>query len=222
MRQPPDPTACLGRERSATHVVQRGVVHGDHAHPGTRLYRHIAHGHPPFERHGAYDLTTEFIETLRSATSKHGVILIADEVQSGMGRCGQFFAVKAHGITPDIITSATMATEPSLKGAWLQPGQHVDLIGAYRPDMREADDETLQRARVFVDSFDTTVGHIGEIKIPLETGAISRDHLVADYYDLAAFKRRSPDEITLFKNGGGAHLDLMTSRYILDAWRAAE
>ena len=55
---------------------------------------------------GAYDLTTEFIETLRSATSRNGVILIADEVQSGMGRCGQFFAVKAHGITPDIITSA--------------------------------------------------------------------------------------------------------------------
>jgi acetylornithine/N-succinyldiaminopimelate aminotransferase len=55
---------------------------------------------------GAYDLTTEFIETLRSATSENGVMLIADEVQSGMGRCGQFFAVKAHGITPDIITSA--------------------------------------------------------------------------------------------------------------------
>jgi acetylornithine/succinyldiaminopimelate/putrescine aminotransferase len=55
---------------------------------------------------GAYDLTTEFIKTLRSATSKHGVMLIADEVQSGMGRCGQFFAVKAHEITPDIITSA--------------------------------------------------------------------------------------------------------------------
>lgn len=55
---------------------------------------------------GAYDLSTEFIETLRSATSAHGAVLIADEVQSGMGRCGQFFAVKAHGITPDIITSA--------------------------------------------------------------------------------------------------------------------
>ena len=55
---------------------------------------------------GAYDLSTDFIETLRSATSKHGAVLIADEVQSGMGRCGQFFAVKAHGVTPDIITSA--------------------------------------------------------------------------------------------------------------------
>jgi acetylornithine/succinyldiaminopimelate/putrescine aminotransferase len=55
---------------------------------------------------GAYDLATEFIETLRSETSKHGAILIADEVQSGMGRCGHFFAVQAHGIDPDIITSA--------------------------------------------------------------------------------------------------------------------
>ena len=55
---------------------------------------------------GAYDLSTEFIEALRTATSRHGAVLIADEVQSGMGRCGQFFAVQAHGILPDIITSA--------------------------------------------------------------------------------------------------------------------
>ncbi|WP_120503099.1 ornithine cyclodeaminase family protein [Sulfitobacter mediterraneus] len=122
--------------------------------------------------------------------------------------------------TADIITSATMSTDPLIKGDWLQPGQHVDLIGAYRPDMREVDDTAITRSRVFVDSFDTTIGHIGEINIPLETGVIARDHLVADYYDLANFTRTSEDEITLFKNGGGAHLDLMTSRYILDRWRS--
>ncbi|MBU3000196.1 ornithine cyclodeaminase [Roseovarius nubinhibens] len=121
----------------------------------------------------------------------------------------------------DIITSATMSTEPVLRGEWFQPGQHIDLIGAYRPDMREVDDAGLQRARVFVDSYDTTVDHIGEIKIPLASGAIGRDHLLADYYALDAFTRQSDDDITLFKNGGGAHLDLMTSRYILDAWQAA-
>ena len=118
----------------------------------------------------------------------------------------------------DIVTSATMSTEPLIKGAWLQPGQHVDLIGAYRPDMREVDDTALLRARVFVDSFDTTIGHIGEINIPLEAGVITRDHLVADYYTLDRFQRQSDDDITIFKNGGGAHLDLMTSRYILDRW----
>lgn len=118
----------------------------------------------------------------------------------------------------DIIIGCTMATEPWLNGAWLRAGQHVNLIGAYRPDMREANDAALLKSRFFVDSFDTTVGHIGEVKIPLEAGTIPRDHLIADYYDLAAFTA-APDDITLFKNGGGAHLDLMTSRYILDRWR---
>lgn len=122
----------------------------------------------------------------------------------------------------DIVTSATMSTQPNIKGEWLQPGQHIDLIGAYRPDMREADDTALTRARVFVDSFDTTIGHIGEIEIPLQSGVITRDDLVSDYYTLDKFTRNSPDDITLFKNGGGAHLDLMTSRYILDQWKAAQ
>ena len=55
---------------------------------------------------GAFDLSTEFIETLRESTSKHGALLIADEVQSGVGRSGQFFAVQVHGIEPDILSSA--------------------------------------------------------------------------------------------------------------------
>ena len=134
---------------------------------------------------------------------------VADDLEAAVGAA-------------DIVTSATMSTEPLLKGEWFRPGQHVDLIGAYRPDMREVDDDALRRARVFVDSYDTTVGHIGEIKIPLEAGVIARDDLVADYYEPGKFKRESDDEITLFKNGGGAHLDLMTSRYILDAWAAAQ
>ena len=134
-------------------------------------------------------------------------VVIADDLET---------AVRA----ADIITSATMATEPNIFGDWLQPGQHVDLIGAYRPDMREVDDTALLRSRVFVDNMHTTVGHIGELKIPIAAGVIDASHVVADYYDLDAFARGSDDEITLFKNGGGAHLDLMTARYILDAWIA--
>ena len=114
----------------------------------------------------------------------------------------------------DIIVGCTMATEPWLKGEWLKPGTHVNLIGAYRPDMREADDAALKQARVYVDSFDTTLGHIGELKIPLEAGVIGRDHVLADFY--AGGFERTDGDITFFKNGGGAHLDLMTARYILD------
>ncbi|MCR9108341.1 NAD(P)-binding domain-containing protein [Marivita sp. XM-24bin2] len=119
----------------------------------------------------------------------------------------------------DIVSCATMSTEPVLEGAWLRPGTHVDLIGAYRPDMREADDAVLTRGRLFVDSFDTTVGHIGELKDPIARGVIREADIVADYYDLGAFVRHSDDEITVFKNGGGAHLDLMVSNYILERWR---
>lgn len=119
----------------------------------------------------------------------------------------------------DIVSCATMSTEPVLQGDWLRPGTHVDLIGAYRPDMREADDMALRRAQVFVDSRDTTVGHIGEIRDPMARGVITEADIVADYYDLGAFQRGSEDEITLFKNGGGAHLDLMVSRYILERWQ---
>ncbi|MBS8228449.1 ornithine cyclodeaminase family protein [Vannielia litorea] len=116
----------------------------------------------------------------------------------------------------DIIATATMSTEPVLRGACLQPGQHIDLIGAYRPDMREADDEVLKRARLFVDSRDTTLGHIGELKDPLARGVISESDVLADFYQPDLFRRESAEEITVAKNGGGAHLDLMTARHILD------
>ena len=122
----------------------------------------------------------------------------------------------------DIITSATMSKEPLIKGAWLRAGQHVDLIGAYRQDMREVDDDALSRAKIFVDSYDTTVDHIGEFKLPLQKGTISRSDIIADFYEIGAFQRRCRDEITLFKNGGGAHLDLMVSKFILNRWNGAE
>ncbi len=123
----------------------------------------------------------------------------------------------------DIISCATMVTDPLIRGEWLRPGQHLDLIGAYRSDMREADDTALVRSRLFVDSRDTTLDHIGELSEPISRGAITSESVVADFYDITrgVFSRGSNDEITLFKNGGGAHLDLMAARYILDRWREA-
>ena len=121
----------------------------------------------------------------------------------------------------DVICTATMATEPLIRGEWLQPGQHLDLIGAYKPGMREVDDAAMQRARVFVDARATTLHHIGELIEPLKSGAITQADVVADYWDdPALFRRQSEDEITIAKNGGGAHLDLMTAMYIQNAWRA--
>ena len=117
----------------------------------------------------------------------------------------------------DVICTATMAKAPVIKGEWLQAGQHLDLIGAYNPSMREVDDEAMRRARVFVDARATTVHHIGELMEPIASGAISEADIVADFYE--GDYRRLGDEVTIAKNGGGAHLDLMTARYILDQWR---
>jgi len=121
----------------------------------------------------------------------------------------------------DIVATATTSEKPVLHGAWLTPGAHVDLVGAYTIGMREADDNTLQRGALYVDCSDTTVDHIGELVIPLASGAIQLDSVVGDLYDLIAQgtpvgrRIRDPQQITIFKNGGGAHLDLMVAHHLL-------
>ena len=140
------------------------------------------------------------------ATAEAMGLPVADDLEA---------AVKA----ADVICTCTMATAPLIQGDWLQPGQHLDLIGAYRPDMREVDDAAISRARLFVDARATTIHHIGELIAPLKSGAITEADVIADFYDLKSgtFTRRSDDEITIAKNGGGAHLDLMTADYIVRA-----
>ncbi len=120
----------------------------------------------------------------------------------------------------DIVSSATMAREPVLRGDWVTPGTHVDLIGAFKADMREADDALISGGSLFVDSRETTLHHIGELKIPLASGVLSEGDVRGDLYDLVpepARGRQSDDEITVYKNGGGAHLDLMIADYIARA-----
>jgi ornithine cyclodeaminase len=144
----------------------------------------------------------------RSGASAHAMGLpVADDLET---------AVRA----ADVICTATMATDPLIKGEWLQPGQHLDLIGAYKPSMREVDDAAMTRARLFVDARATTIHHIGELIEPLKSGAITEASILADFYDNpATYTRQSDDEITIAKNGGGAHLDLMTATYIAAQWR---
>ena len=118
----------------------------------------------------------------------------------------------------DIVSTATMSSEPVLCGEWIGPGTHVDLIGAFTATMREADDALISKARLFVDSRDTTLDHIGELLIPLSRGTISPEDVQGDLYDLVAGRTgRESSEITAFKNGGGAHLDLMTAAVIIHA-----
>jgi ornithine cyclodeaminase len=119
----------------------------------------------------------------------------------------------------DLVCTATRTEEPIIKGAWLKPGAHLDLVGAYKKEMREADDEAIRIASIFVNSRTSTIEDIGEIAIPIATGVIAEQDILADHVDLARGLhpgRTSSDEITLFKNGGGGHLDLMTARFVAE------
>lgn len=115
----------------------------------------------------------------------------------------------------DIVSAATMATSPVVIGKYLKPGAHVDLIGAYQPNMREADSDTVRRAtRMFGDSRPIFV-FSGDGIDPVAEGIIEGP--AADYFELCSGKhpgRTSDEEITVCKNAGGPHLDLFVAEHL--------
>lgn len=115
----------------------------------------------------------------------------------------------------DIISCATLAQDPIIKGEWLKPGQHVDLIGSFTPQMREVDDEALKRSKIFIDTKAATL-ESGELLIPLKAGVIEHSDIGPTLYDLCAqdSRQRDPSEITLFKGVGHAIEDLAAASLV--------
>ena len=178
---------------------------------------------------GAGAVAASLIEAYRALIPGVEVTLLARRPAAAEALAAQYPGTRTATDLPaavaqaDIVATCTMAKTPVLLGDWLRPGQHIDLIGAFTPEMREADDTVLRRGRLFVDSRATTIAHIGELMIPMAAGVITESDVQGDFHDLVSGRagRRSEDEITVFKNGGGAHLDLMTARFMLARWRAA-
>ncbi|HEX5452611.1 MAG TPA: ornithine cyclodeaminase family protein [Stellaceae bacterium] len=114
----------------------------------------------------------------------------------------------------DIVTCATLARTPLIRGAWLKPGTHLDLVGGFTPEMREADDEAVRRARVYVDT-EMAIREAGDIVRPLRSGALARERIAGDLFSLvrgACRGRQEVGEITLFKSVGSALEDLAAAR----------
>ena len=127
--------------------------------------------------------------------------------------------IEAAARAADVISCATMATEPLILGDWLKPGAHLDLVGSFRPDMLECDMGALGRGRVFVDSRWSAVEDCGEIVQALESCVLRPCDILADNFELARGQhpgRAGDDEITVYKNGGGGHLDLMVAQVLCD------
>jgi ornithine cyclodeaminase len=119
----------------------------------------------------------------------------------------------------DIVCTCTTATEPLFDGTLLRAGSHVNAVGAYRPDTRELDTATIQRARVAVETRTVAWEEAGDLVIPLEEGAIGRDHVVADVQEVVrgVEVRRNPDEVTLFESVGLAFEDLVVAGALAEA-----
>jgi len=119
----------------------------------------------------------------------------------------------------DVVSCATLSSAPLIRGAWLKKGTHVDLVGGFTPKMREADDQAVKRARVYVDTRAGAPKEAGDIVQPLKRGVIKETDIRGDLTDLCGGKakgRTSAAQITLFKSVGTAIEDLAAAMLV---WR---
>lgn len=118
-----------------------------------------------------------------------------------------------------IISSATLSPTPLVFGKWLKAGQHLDLVGAYKKDTREADNEAILKSSIFLDTYQGGLKESGDIVIPLTTGIISKESIKADLFELCSNKklgRTTDTEITFFKSVGHALEDLVAAAYFYE------
>ena len=123
----------------------------------------------------------------------------------------------------DIVSTATLATAPLIRGDWLRAGQHLDLVGGFRPHMREADDSAISAGRLFVDTRDGAMTEAGDLVQPLDSGILAPADILGELAELCAGTvsgRRSADDITLFKSVGTALEDLAAAELVWE--RAAK
>jgi ornithine cyclodeaminase len=118
----------------------------------------------------------------------------------------------------DLVSCATLSSAPMVQGAWLPEGAHLDLVGAFNLKMREADDEAVRRASVYVDT-PAAQSEGGDVALALRSGAVAQSHVRGDLFALCRGEvqgRRLADEITLFKSVGTAIEDLAAAMLL---WR---
>ena len=187
----------------ARHLVMVGA--GRMARPLIDAHRHVR----PIERVSIWSRTGDHARATAAACVSEGIAAkpIAD--------------LAAAIAEADIVSCATLATTPLVRGEWLRPGVHVDLIGAFRKDMRESDDRVMQRADlIVVDDRTAALAEGGDVVQAIAGGAIGAEAVAAELRDLARGTHRGrtrDDQITVFKSVGFALEDLAAAEAVVDA-----
>lgn len=159
----------------------------------------------PIERVRVWDIRESSARALVEKLVAEGVdaqVVTTDGLAEAAGRA-------------DIISCATLSREPLIRGEWLSPGTHVDLVGSFTPQMREADDEVMRRGAVFVDTRDGALSETGDLIDPLASGVITEADILADFPDLCGGRHAgrsaladADQAITVFKSVGASVEDL--------------
>ena len=116
-----------------------------------------------------------------------------------------------------MICTCTTSQTPLFEGQVLRPGVHLNLVGAFQPHAREVDSATVQRSRIFVETYDGVLAEAGDLLIPMQEGIIAREQIAGDLHELLSGKKRgriAPGAITLFKSVGYALEDLATAELL--------
>ena len=168
------------------------------AHASVRPIREVA----------VWNRTRGRAEAVVAQLAKDGIkAVVADDLEAAARRA-------------DIISTATLSAEPLIRGAWLSPGTHLDCVGAYRPSMRETDDEVVRRSLIFADTRVGAFGEAGDILQPIAAGVIGKEAVLGDLFDLTrrnVVGRRSAQDITFFKSVGAALEDLAAAVAVYEA-----
>ncbi|KAK9665395.1 hypothetical protein RND81_14G109400 [Saponaria officinalis] len=149
-------------------------------------------------------------------------VALAEKLKEEGGFCGVEF--EASGFLEevvklgDIVSCATNSESELVKGEWLKEGAHLDLVGSFKPSMKECDVEAIKRGRVFVDN-DVAIEEAGELVSAFEKGVISKNDVCGNLVDLIKgekFGRKSETEITMFKSVGSGVVDLLTAQLVYE------
>ncbi|PBQ09311.1 ornithine cyclodeaminase family protein [Pseudomonas syringae] len=188
----------LSREDSRVLLVLGG---GPIAAALVDAYLHVR---PSLKKVLLWNRTPEKLDATLAALTRRGLdVSIVDDLDQAVSKA-------------NIVASATSSSSPLIRGEYVRHGTHVDLLGGYRPDMQEADNTLMAKARIYVDD-QANAASAGDICIPLACGAMAASQIEGDLFDLCQNARfqRSGEDITVYKNAGGAQFDLIVSQYVI-------
>lgn len=149
----------------------------------------------------------------------------AQQMQAELGMKVEAVYSRTCAAESDVLCTCTTSKTPLFDGNMLRKGTHINAVGAFQPSTRELDDVTVRRSRIVVDTYDGAMAEAGDLLIPLQSGVIRRENLVADLHELVTAKRpvrTSPTETTVFKSVGNALEDLVSAELLDRAVLAIE